>query len=124
MATPALPVGGGARPGPPLLRVVTPEQLVEQDRLASEKAGEAYKQPEDVTMTNLAAFIRTEWEMMRNHRNSAVGWNDRLLAAQRVFNGDYSAEKLAEIRKFGGSEVYARVVALKCRGATALLREV
>jgi hypothetical protein len=124
MATPALPVGGAARPGPPLLRVVTPQQMVENDRLESERAREALKSPEDVTMTNLASFVRTEWEMMRNHRNSSVGWNERLLNAQRVFNGEYSAEKLSEIRKFGGSEVYARVVGLKCRGATALLREV
>jgi hypothetical protein len=75
-------------------------------------------------MDELARHIRTEWDMMRNHRNSAVGWNDRLLHAQRVFNGEYDDSQLMDIKQFGGSEVYARIIALKCRGASALLREV
>lgn len=50
--------------------------------------------------------------------------NERLLAAMRAFNGEYGPEKLAQIRQFGGSDVYAKIIANKCRGATALLREV
>jgi hypothetical protein len=123
MAIPALPVGAAARPGPGLLRVVTPEEVTRQEQDAARRNADLYKEQE-VQMDNLASFVRTEWEMMRNHRNSASGWNERLLAAQRIFNGEYDATKLSEIRKFGGSEVYARIVALKCRGATALLREV
>lgn len=42
----------------------------------------------------------------------------------RVFNGIYEQGQLSDIRKFGGSEVYARVVGTKARGATALLRDV
>src|SRR5262245_12256755 len=61
----------------------------------------------------------------RNHRNEGVNsLNSRLLRAQRMFEGQYEPSKLAEIRKFGGSEVYSRMVAVKCRGATALLRDV
>jgi hypothetical protein len=41
-----------------------------------------------------------------------------------MFDGKYDPEKLFEIRKFGGSEAYARLVAVKCRGATSLLRDV
>lgn len=118
MATGALPIG---QSGPPLLRVVSPQDLTTMTR---EKERAAVQPTEDVTMDALARHVRTEWDMMRNHRNSAAGWNERLLHAQRVFNGEYEASKLAQIKQFGGSDVYARVIALKCRGASALLREV
>lgn len=123
MATAAIPVGPPtSRVGPPLLRVVTPQGLSEYNaQVANANLPLAGQTP---VMDELARHIRTEWEMMRDHRNSGSGWSERLLAAQRVFNGEYDPSKLGEIRKFGGSEVYARVVALKCRGATALLREV
>ena len=61
----------------------------------------------------------------RNHRNTGNDpLNYRLLRAQRMFEGKYDPEKLAAIKAFGGSEVYARIVATKCRGATGLLRDV
>jgi hypothetical protein len=76
-------------------------------------------------LTSLAAHIRGQFDIFKRHRNNALaGWSDRLLTAMRVFNGRYDANKLNEIRKFGGSEVYARVVAMKCRGASSLLRDV
>ena len=56
---------------------------------------------------------------MVRHRDGASGWSDRLVNAMRVFNGDYDTEKLAEISRFGGSEIYARLIATKCRGATS-----
>src|SRR5215204_1882257 len=120
MAT-ALPVGPPTSPsGPPLLRVVTPQGLTDYERERNTPPPGS----DDVTMSELARHIRTEWEVMRNHRNSANGWNQRLLHAQRVFNGEYDPSHLMDIKQFGGSEVYARIIALKCRGASALLREV
>jgi hypothetical protein len=120
MAT-ALPVGPPTSPsGPPLLRVVTPQGLTDFEREKSTPPPGS----DDVTMSELARHIRTEWDMMRNHRNSGNGWNERLLHAQRVFNGEYDPSQLMDIKQFGGSEVYARIIALKCRGASALLREV
>jgi hypothetical protein len=72
----------------------------------------------------LAGYIRTQWDMMVRHRNTTNGWSDRLLASLRAVQGQYDSQKLAEIRRFGGSEVYARLIAAKCRGATSLLRDV
>lgn len=118
MATGALPL---SNTGPALLRAVTPAALTAHLQAQDRKEDAPVN---DVAMTELAGHVRTEWEVMRNHRNSAAGWNERLLHAQRVFNGQYDAQKLAEIQQFGGSDVYARVIALKCRGASALLREV
>ena len=111
---------------PPMgvLRVVSNAQLSAAERAADEEAAAA-RQANEPIMTNLASYIRTQFRMMQNHRNTEMsGWSNRLLNALRVFNGQYDAQRLAEIRRFGGSEVYARIVAMKCRGASSLLRDV
>lgn len=108
-----------------VLRVVGPAELeAALQRQAKEKA--ALENADTATqISDLGAFIRTQYEMFRNHRNdAAAGWSNRLLVALRSFNGMYDPNKLAEIRKFGGSEVFARLIAQKCRGASSLLRDV
>lgn len=114
--------GGG------LLRVVSNTQMMQKEREAAEQVAAA--QAVTPEMTSLASYIRTRWTVMRNHRNSANSGpggrplNERLLSALRTFHGEYDARKLAEIRQFGGSEVYARIVSVKCRGASSLLRDI
>lgn len=114
----ALPV----RSGGSILRVVSNEQLdaEENERNLQE---ERLNQPEDAVHDSLANHIRARMQDMRNFRN-AEGISERLLHALRTYKGMYSQAKLAEIRQFGGSDVYARVTATKCRAATALLRDV
>ena len=108
-----------------VLRVVPPAQLNAAIKKQDEEKAKASQSVSDETLTSLASFIRTEFEMMKQHRNNATaGWSERLLVALRAFNGQYDASKLAEIKKFGGSEVYARLIAMKCRGASSLLRDV
>lgn len=109
------------------LRVVPDAQLEASLRANAQKRVEAERQAlaqQSSMETELAAFVRTQYEHFSNHRNSQSGWSERLLTAMRVFNGQYDPAKLAAIRQFGGSEVYARIVAMKCRGATSLLRDV
>ena len=74
-------------------------------------------------MTGLCAFIQNQWEMMNRHRQSS-GLSNRLLAALRTFNGQYDPQRLAEITRFGGSDVFARITPQKSRGATSLLRDI
>ncbi len=103
------------------LRVVNNSQIAESQKALAD----AKKASETVQYTELAGYIRTSFEVMKRHRNDgAAGWSERLLNAMRVFNGVYDAQKLAEIKEFGGSTVYARIIAMKCRGAHALLRDV
>lgn len=108
--------------GQGLVRLVTPTELDNRDQAASAarvKAAKPAPQPD------LGSYIRQRWQVLRNHRNTGNSpLNQRLLRTQRMFEGKYDPEKLSEIAKFGGSEVYARIVAGKCRGATALLRDV
>ena len=74
--------------------------------------------------TGIAGMIQRDWEIFSSHRNSQSGWSERLLEAQRAFTGQYSPKKLQEIQQFGGSEIYSRLIAQKCRGASSLLRDV
>lgn len=106
-----------------LLRVVSPEEMDRYEREAEKAAAEALTSPEP-KFDELVSYIRHQYDIMRTHRSSATGWNKRMLDAQRMFDGEYDGAKLAEIRRFGGSDVYAPVVSVKCRGASALLRDI
>jgi hypothetical protein len=111
--------------GQGVLRVVPAARLEAALKAANEEKAAAQNAAQQPVMSNLANHIRTQFDMMKRHRNQPIaGWSDRLLRAQRVFNGVYEPTQLAEIRKFGGSEVYARIIAMKCRGASSLLRDV
>jgi hypothetical protein len=108
-----------------VLQLVSPDGLLRQeaDQAAADVAAQDRAANQNVT-NSLAAFIDNQFGIMSRHRDGAQGWSDRLTNAMRVFNGQYDAQKLAEIRRFGGSEIYARLIAAKCRGATSLLRDV
>lgn len=133
MALPPQAIAATPVPIPPpsqgMLRVVTPADTSmyqaaqaaqkEQNRINSETA----KANEEIAV-GLVGYIRTLFETFKRHRTSANGWDNRLIEALRVFNGQYDPTTLAEIKQFGGSEVYARLIAMKCRGASSLLRDV
>jgi len=107
-------------PGGGLLRIVSNSQLQQAEQAAEHEAEELQ---DDTPLSQLAQHIRARITDMRNFRN-AEGISERLLEALRTYKGQYNQTKLAEIKKFGGSEVYARITATKCRAATALLRDV
>lgn len=109
-----------------VLRLVTPSQLITSEQQAAQaqvSAEDAARRDAEVN-SSLVAFIDNQFGIMQRHRDSASGWSDRMTEAMRIFNGQYTPQKLAEIRRFGGSEIYARLTATKCRGATSLLRDV
>jgi hypothetical protein len=107
---------------PGLVRTVSNSELMaaEQRHIEEQRAA----QPDTLQFIGLAGYIRQQWDMMTRHRNTINGWSDRLLNSLRMVQGVYDPSKLAEIRKFGGSEVYARLIAAKVRGAQSLLRDV
>jgi hypothetical protein len=114
----------GANTGGGLLRVVGGQQMNDEDAQRASEAQEAHDKAMAPT-TDLGAYIRQRWYVFRNHRNQGNNQiNDRLLRAQRMFEGKYDPEKLSQIKKFGGSEVFSRLIAVKARGATSLLRDV
>lgn len=72
-------------------------------------------------MVGLAAYVTRCWEDARSAKTAIV---ERLLAAQRARMGRYDPAMLADIKRFGGSEEYARITDNKCRVAEGWLRDV
>lgn len=81
------------------------------------------KPDQSLLKQNLAGHVRGEWSSFRNH-SSSMGIRDSMLRSLQTYNGQYRSDKLAEIRRYGGSEVFARISTIKCRGATSMLRDV
>jgi hypothetical protein len=102
-----------------VLQVVSPQQL--SDYEAAQAVGE---ETVDQSLENegVVAIVRREFHDSRNARY-VNGISQRLIEAQRTYRGEYSPNKLRDIKSFGGSEVYSRVTPTKCRGATSVLRD-
>lgn len=109
-----------------VIQVVPPAQLDAQDqsRASMKAAATAAQSTPQQDVSTLVSYIKGQFEIMRNHRNTQSGWSERLLVAMRAFNGQYDQTKLQQIRRWGGSEVYMRMVAQKCRAASSLLRDI
>ena len=101
-----------------LLRVVGNDELV-----AAEKKSQELMKVDQSSLIDLAGHIRNRFEKAVRHRRT-VGIDDELIRDMRAYNGQYDPTKMQEIQRFGGSAVYSRMMAMKCRGATALLRNV
>lgn len=76
--------------------------------------------PTELT-SNIASYIQKKWAVARDHKSIIT---ERLLASQRQRQGIYSPNKLAEIRRQGGSEIYMQITAVKCRAAESWIRDV
>jgi hypothetical protein len=121
-----------ALPNAPALRVVGRDDTLAQQQVMDATRAQSYAKPANSASpfvgdppTGLAGFVTDQYSLMRRHRDTVGrGWSDRLLASLRAFNGVYDANVVQEIKKFGGSNVYARMIAQKCRGTSSLLRDV
>lgn len=114
---PQVDTGGGTG----LIRVMNNAQIDAQQQATIDAAAADVEQAD--YENQLSSYIRGQLSEMRNFRNG-TGISDRLLEALRTYKGEYSPDMLQDISAFGGSNVYARVTATKCRAATALLRDV
>lgn len=111
--------------GQGLLKIVGPAGMAQMDQQQADQRAQQEMAQKKQDYTGLAGYIRGQFELFKLHRNMPnAGWSDRLLAALRAFNGVYDPEKIKAIKAFGGSEVYAKLIAKKCRGASSLLRDV
>lgn len=96
-----------------LVNVATPDQTAA--RMTPEKpvAEEA--------INSLAAYIRN---CFSTAYRAKLPITERLLQCERQRRGKYDPDKLAEIRKSGGSEIYMMLTDVKCRGAEAWINDV
>jgi hypothetical protein len=92
-------------------------------------AEDAAKQAADATLmrqqipvlSGLASHVRNCWEAARDAKQPI---ERKMLKALRQRTGEYEPEKLAEIRKSGGSEIFKMLTETKCRGAESWLRDI
>lgn len=120
------PVAPAPPPSAGMIQFTSNDQL---DRMNAAQQEQQNQQSQSIEVApqfaaNLYGYIRKSYDEMRRHRDSAAGWSQRMLAAMRMFNGQYEASQLAEIAKFGGTQAYLRLVAMKARAASSLLRDV
>lgn len=97
------------------------------DQLLATEAADAASEDQgagnEEAVESLASYINSQWMLFRNH-SEYINIRDRCLAALMAYGGKYDLNKTRQIKEFGGSDVYARITSVKCRGATALLRDV
>ena len=98
-----------------LIPVASASQLEEAARAANDAQ---QKQP---VIQGLAAHVEKRWTSARYSKKRYI--ENRLLECVRQRNVEYEPEKLAEIRKHGGSEIYMGITSAKCRAAAAWLRD-
>lgn len=101
-----------------LIAVASNEDIDRQRTAESEQYAE--KKPEEVT-TGLAGFVRVAWERAARAK---VDIETRMLRCKRAVAGEYETDKLAAIRLMGGSEVFLRVTATKCRDAESWVKDI
>jgi hypothetical protein len=113
-----------ALPNSPL-RVVGRDEDVARQNVSDAARAQPYAPSADAPPQGLAGYVTDQFTMMRRHRDTVGrGWSDRLLASLRAYNGVYESNIIEELKRFGGSNVYSRIVAMKCRGTSSLLRDV
>ncbi|MGB7996572.1 portal protein [Photobacterium halotolerans] len=72
-------------------------------------------------MDRLAAHVKECWQQAQHDRGSL---NNRMLDCLRRRKGEYSTDKLQNIRAMGGSEIYMRLTATKCISARSWLSDI
>jgi hypothetical protein len=89
-------------------------QLEDEAREASQKT-----QAKPV-IQSLAAHVRERWEEAKDAKRDV---EERMVDNLTRRRGKYDSQKLAQIRSFGGSEIFMGITSVKCRAACAWLRD-
>ncbi len=84
---------------------------------AKKRSDELQNQP---VIQGLASHVRKRWNTGKESKREL---EERMLKGLRQRNGLYDPDKLAEIMKQGGSEIYIQLSSVKCRAATSWLRD-
>jgi len=105
-----------------ILGIKNNAQLDAED--AAKKAAEA---PEDKSEAQsepimaIASYIEKCWQDAKMNKNTI---ETRLLDCQRRRKGTYDSEKLEQIKKNSGSDIYMRLTSTKCAAGEAWIRDV
>lgn len=103
---------------PPTAVALMPVRSLAQ--LESDARNASTKKQQQPVIQSLAAHVTKRWEEAKDAKQEAeTRMVDNLLRRR----GSYDTRKLAEIRSFGGSEIFMGITSVKCRGACSWLRD-
>jgi hypothetical protein len=88
--------------------------------LEAEAKSQSDEQNQQMLIQGLAAHCRKRWEVVRISQRPV---QERMLSNTRRRRLEYAPEKMAEIKRAGGSEIYMGISSTKCRAATSWLRD-
>lgn len=101
------------------LRVVDNTTIDRQEKEAADRAlSDRQNLP---VILGLTGYLRECWDAARIAKKPI---EDIMIRALRQRNGEYEPEKLVQIQKQGGSEVYMMITEVKCRAAESWLRDI
>jgi len=104
-----------------LIRVVPNAVLQQQEEAERLQAEEERRKQTEALTTSLAGYLSKCWQAAEIAKRPI---EERLLACLRQVDGKYDPAKLAEIKKFGGSEIFIMLTSVKVRAAKAWIRDV
>ncbi|WP_299077106.1 hypothetical protein [uncultured Paraglaciecola sp.] len=102
-----------------LLRVVSNSDLASKEQ--EERDKEIQERQSSELILGMSAYLRTAWSAAKIAKKPI---EDIMLTALRQRNGEYEPDKMAAIKKQGGSEVYMMITEVKCRAAESWLRDI
>lgn len=103
------------------LVVIKSNQQLDAEAAAVDATRQAELRQLAPVLTGLAAHVRKCWESARDAKQPI---ERMMLKALRQRRGEYEADKLNDIRKAGGSEIFMMITETKCRGAESWLRDI
>lgn len=104
-----------------LIRVVPNAVLRQQEEAERLQADEERRKQTEALTTSLAGHLGKCWQAAEFAKRPI---EERLLACLRQVDGQYHPAKLAEIKKFGGSDIFIMLTSVKVRAAKAWIRDV
>lgn len=104
-----------------LIKLVSNTELLVEEQAEEERAELARQANNAPVLQGLAGYVMEKWGDARDAKQYVL---PRLQASHRARMGEYDPAKLANIREFGGSEVYLRIIPNKCMILEALLKDV
>lgn len=100
------------------LGIKTAGQLFQEEETAKTNAANATQNTQVVN--NLVAYFNQRWNLAREAKRPVA---TRMRENLRQRQGIYEDVKLQKIREQGGSEIFANITNVKCRAASAWLRD-
>lgn len=112
-------IGKVAEKNPTNIRFVPNDAMVAAER----EANEARRAQQNPVFVTLGMHIDDCWEQNKTYREQS-GIDTIMLRSLAQRNSEYTADKLAEIAKQGGSQIFIGLTGVKCRAAEAWINDV